>query len=325
MSKFTNSQNIALPLAVWLAHDTYKGIKAPNAISATSLMKPLKETILAARLENGGGDVDIATRKASAKGTAYHNAIEAAWKSEDLPQILESLSVPKRVRENIRINPKEHDPDVLNIYLEKRSERQLGNWMINGMYDLVFDGEVHDYKSTGTYGYVKGNKVDDYILQGSIYRWLNPEIITADTITIHYIFTDWSKLESIKKKEYPQSDMISKQYRLLGLSETQAWINSRLAILSGFATLPEEELPPCTDKELWRGPPTFKYYKNPNSTNRSTANFTDQNKAFNRLAEDGHVGIVKVVHDTPKRCNFCTALAGCEQARSYINQGILKI
>ena len=40
--KYTNKDNISLPLAVWLMHDSYDYDKRENVISATSLLKPTR-------------------------------------------------------------------------------------------------------------------------------------------------------------------------------------------------------------------------------------------------------------------------------------------
>ena len=58
---------------------------------------------------------------------------------------------------------------------------------------FVAEGKVQDFKSTSVYTYLNQTNKDKYILQGSIYRWLNEDTITRDTMDIHFIFTDWNK------------------------------------------------------------------------------------------------------------------------------------
>ena len=60
--------------------------------------------------------------------------------------------------------------------------------IVSGKYDLVLDGQLSDYKSTSVWTYIYGSKVEDYIKQGSIYKWLSPDKITSDYININYIF-----------------------------------------------------------------------------------------------------------------------------------------
>ena len=44
--EYTNKNDISLPLAVFLMYDKYKYDERPNAISATGLIKPLRQLIL---------------------------------------------------------------------------------------------------------------------------------------------------------------------------------------------------------------------------------------------------------------------------------------
>ena len=48
---YSNLTNLPLPIAAWLAHDTYDRVVA--GISATTLMKPTRQIILSKRLPAG--------------------------------------------------------------------------------------------------------------------------------------------------------------------------------------------------------------------------------------------------------------------------------
>ncbi len=84
-------------------------------------------------------------------------------------------------------------------------------------------------------------------------------------------------------------------------------------------------MPPCSDDDLWRKDPVFKYYKNPNSTARSTKNFDTFAEAHARLAEDGFVGKVVEVKGEVVACKYCNAFAVCKQKDTYIADGSLKL
>jgi len=189
MKKYSNTEKISLSLAVWLAEDTYDHNPDPKHISATGLLKSPKQIILAQRVPTPAPGTavddlileDISNRVSSAMGTALHNGIESAWRN-GFQQCLRDLGYPERVIERIIVNP---EPEQLKensipVYLERRVEKKLGPFIISGKYDIVIDGQLDDYKSTGVYGYMQGNNDEKYRLQGSIYRWLNPEIITYD-------------------------------------------------------------------------------------------------------------------------------------------------
>mgnify|MGYP006050140383 FL=1 len=74
----TNRHNIPLALAVWAVQDNYDFI--PDAISATALLKPLRQLILNKRIEpTERTPVDVSDLLASAFGNALHSATEYAW------------------------------------------------------------------------------------------------------------------------------------------------------------------------------------------------------------------------------------------------------
>ena len=49
MTQFSNNSNITLSMAVWLATDDYD--HNDKVISVTTLLKPIKQTVLAARVD----------------------------------------------------------------------------------------------------------------------------------------------------------------------------------------------------------------------------------------------------------------------------------
>lgn len=326
MSKYTNQTGLPLPIAVWLANDTYD--REAAGLSATTLMKPTRQIILSSRIPVGEGTVDISGLIKSRIGTAIHDAIESAWTNEKLHQTLANLGIPDKVIKRFKINPEviEEGKPVIPMYLEKRSSREVLGQKITGKFDFIADGRVHDFKFTSTFSYTSGNKDEDYILQGSIYRWLNPDIITDDMMSIIFIFGDWSKNRYLSNKEkYPASQIIARDFVLLPEATVQKFVESKVNELIKCTNLKEEELPLCTDKELWRKEDTFKYYKNPSSTGRSTKNFDNYNEAYLQFIKDGSVGRIDTVKGSVQACLYCSAFTLCSQKDDLIEAGELKI
>lgn len=326
MSKYTNQTGLPLPIAVWLANDTYD--REAAGLSATTLMKPTRQIILSSRIPAGEGTVDVSGLIKSRIGTAIHDAIESAWTNEKLHQTLANLGIPDKVIKRFKINPEviEEGKPVIPMYLEKRSSREVLGQKITGKFDFIADGRVHDFKFTSTFSYTSGNKDEDYILQGSIYRWLNPDIITDDMMSIIFIFGDWSKNRYLSNKEkYPASQIIARDFVLLPEATVQKFVESKVNELIKCTNLKEEELPLCTDKELWRKEDTFKYYKNPSSTGRSTKNFDNYNEAYLQFIKDGSVGRIDTVKGSVQACLYCSAFTLCSQKDDLIEAGELKI
>jgi len=102
--------------------------------------------------------------------------------------------------------------------------------------------------------------------------------------------------------------------------ETERWVEQRLWAYDKAKKLPDNELPKCSDEELWIDPPVFKYYSNPEKRERATKNFTSLVDANTYMASKGGKGIVITTQGTPKRCSYCNAREKCKQAKEYFNE-----
>lgn len=319
--KITNNTGISLPLAVWLLSNDYDYIDEENYISATTLMRPIRAVVLANRVPPEQRELDIGDLTAARMGTALHDSIEKAW-LKGAHHKLRLLGHPESVIKRVLINPTEEElaavKDPIPIYLEQREKRKVGKWTVGGKFDMVAEGVVQDNKSTSAFSWLYGSKDDDYILQLSIYKWLNPKKITEDYGIINFIFTDWNKQTAAQNPKYPQKRLESKPLNLLSHEQVDNWVKGRLTALERYWDAPEGELPECTDEELWRSAPKYKYYANPEKTSgRSTKNFEDMVSARRYQAEKGGVGVIITVPGEPKRCGYCPAFTVCSQKDKY--------
>ena len=308
---FTNKSNYPLPIAVWLATDTYDGNSEDKAISATALLKPLKEIVLANQNKKGTKQLDLDNLLPSRMGTAYHSAIEQAWLNEDLHKTLINLGLSEQQAKTVIVNPTSVNNLDYPIYVEKRSSKVINGWTISGKFDLVDNGQVNDIKSTSVYSYMLGSNDENHRLQGSIYRWLNPEIITNEFIRINYIFTDWSKQEARKKHDYPQQRILSKELMLHSIEDTEEYIKNKLDKVDSFLGSDQSILPNCTDSEMWISDTVYKYYSSID-LKRATKVFTTYSEAINYQLSQGK-GFIKTHKGEPKRCNYCSVSHLCKQ------------
>lgn len=324
MPIYTNKHNVPLALAVWLLADNYDYQHRDNYISVTSLMRPIRQLVLSTRVINSDQEVDLAGLASRAMGNALHDSIEKAWVNNH-EKSLKLLGYPDDVINRILVNPTPEQltrtKDPIAIYLEQRSFKKVSKWEVGGKFDMVADGVVHDNKSTTAYAWLKGGKDGDYALQGSLYRWLNPDKILEDFIRINFIFTDWSAADARSNPDYPQAKTLAKEIPLMSIEETQAWVENKLRLIDQFWDAPDAQIPECTDEELWRGPTVHKYYANAAKTDgRSTKNFDNAAEAQKYWKQDkGGVGVVIPIVGEPKRCNYCDAVGHCQQARKYFS------
>lgn len=319
--RITNRHDISLPLAVWLLHDEYDYVNEPNYISATSLLKPVKQLLLARRISRETQEVDLGDLVARAMGNALHDSIEKAWR-RSAPTAMKLLGYPDHITGNIVINPTteeiENNPNIIPVWFEQRSIKEYGGYKIGGKFDTVLEGRLFDNKSTSVWSYLKGNKNEDYALQGSIYRWLNQNLITSDHIYIQFIFTDWQRHEAKRNPDYPQTKVKEHPVPLLSIADTERFISSRLAEIERYRDADESEMPECSDKDLWRSDPQYKYYSDPTKMEgRSSKNFDNMADAQAYMASKGGKGAVKTVPGQVKACEYCPAFEICRQKDRY--------
>ena len=161
-ARFANVSEVPLALAVFLATDHYDHDDDPNTISATTLLKPIRQIVLPSRIPPGEGLVNLADMMNSRMGTAIHDGIEKAWKNNYIGA-MKALGYPQRIIDRIRINPTPErlqdlaadGVETIPIYMEQRLSRQLGKWKITGKFDFIGEGKVQDFKSTSTFTYMK--------------------------------------------------------------------------------------------------------------------------------------------------------------------------
>lgn len=326
MTHYSNVSSVPLSLAVFLATDHYDHNDDPNTISATTLIKPVRQIVLSARVPETEKVVDLTSMVSSRMGTAIHDGIERAWK-EHHATALSALGLPKRVISQIRINPKpeELQDGIIPIYMEQRSSRKVEKYTISGKYDFVGDGRLEDFKSTSVYTAINHTNDEKYSWQGSIYRWLNPKIITQDEMAIQFIFTDWSAAKARADANYPQKRIQQRIIPLKSYQETDAFVLRKIRDIERYWHADEKDIPLCTDGDLWRTAPEFKYYKNPTKMARSTKNFETYQEAHQRFMEDGQVGVVVEKPGKVTACKYCAAFYVCTQKDTLVASGDLEI
>lgn len=327
--KITNNHNIDLPIAVWLLQDGYYSgaDKAPagELISVTSLMKPTRQQILQRQVDASEQTMDIADLAASRMGHSLHEGVERSWTDGDWKGAMRRLHFPQNVIDQIRINP---DPaklkaDEIPIYLEKRGYLEYKDIVLTGQLDFAINGAYRDTKSTSTFSYTSGNKDQDYILQGSLYRLIMPEYIWKDKMRIEFIFTDWAKYRARVDPTYPQARVGHKEFPLMTSVETYEWIDDKLddILQNARHVKNQDKMVRCSDKELWKSEDAFKYYSNPETAKkggRAQKNFENEADAQIHLKERGK-GVVKKVPGEVKACEYCAAFSVCEQRKEYFN------
>jgi hypothetical protein len=330
MRTLSNEQNIPLSLAVYLANDNYDFVE--NTISATGLMRPIRQQVLSRRLPPEHSVTDISVLVQSRTGSSIHDGLEQSWLNGNYKEAMAKLGYAENVISRIQVNPTDLElkPDGIPVYLEQRMFREFMGKTISGKYDFIGEGRLEDLKTTTTFTWVNNSKSEDYRLQGSIYNWLDKALpiprITETFMAIQMVFTDWKAYEAARNPKYPQHRTEQKIIQLLSLSDTETYIRDKINLLDASKQTPEDQLPRCTDKELWRKPAKYKYYKDPLKTARSTKNFDSSADAFDYMQKNGGgQGIVIEVPGEVIACKYCAAFPICTQKDEYLANNSLRL
>jgi hypothetical protein len=315
-------------MAVWLAaNDGYDLKKGNKIVSATTLLKPLKSVVLGERLAQEGnqGIVDIQDLIPSRLGTAVHTAVETSWIT-NWKQALINLGHPERAIESIKFMPNVEDltEDDYPVWMEIRSQKEYMGYTISGKFDIVENWRVADIKSTKVFNWIHGGNDDKYAWQGSIYRWLNQDLIKDDFMDVHFVLTDWSSLKAQTDKSYPPRPLMTRTIPLKTLAETEAFVHSQIRLIDANMDKDQNALPPCSPDEVWQRPTTWAYFKSP-MNKRATKVFDNEAEATKRLYDDGNVGRIDVREGAVKFCSYCPARIICHQAEEYQRRGLLDL
>lgn len=319
----TNDYNVNILVAAWLLSDDYDYVNDPNYYSVTSLMKPTKQVILARRVPADLKVVDVSAFAASRRGAAIHDSIENIWKSGQYRVHLPKMGVPQAVINRIVVNPTSEQLEtvdgIIPVYFEQRLFKQLGKFTLGGKFDVVADGVVEDFKTTSVFKFMKGDTDGKYRRQLSSYRYLGPHLITEPYGRINFLFSDWQGREAKTNVNYPAIPLATTVFELESPEVIEAWAIERMTQLDQLKDAPEEQLPRCTDEELWRSAPVYKYYSDPTKVigGRSTKNFTDPVEAKAFHDSKGGKGVLITVPGEVKACAYCPAFPVCKQREEY--------
>lgn len=323
--KYSQTSGVPLSLAVFLATDHYDHNKDEYTISATTIIKPVRQIVLAARVPEADAFTPLADVMSSRIGTAIHNGIEQAWLT-NYKEAMAAIGIPARAIKCVKVNPTKEeakDPDVIPVYMEQRLSRKVGKWTVTGKFDFVGQGRLEDFKTTTSYVVMK--KINDakFAKQGSIYRWLDPELITNPNMAIQFIILDWAKQEAVRNPEYPQQRFLERILPLAPVQETDHAVRTKLADIEKYWDASEEDIPLCDDETLQRTEPVYKYYASGDTTAaKSSKNFDSKQEAYIWLSEKGK-GAIKEVPGQVTGCRFCNAFPVCTQKDALIASGEL--
>lgn len=294
--QYTNKLNLPQYISDWLQFDSYDYSDDPHTLGATTLMKPIQAYWLTVRHADSF-QIDVSDLVAAKFGTAIHDSIE-------------QISTP-------------------NTSKEQRVQRifSLGDvpYTIAGRYDVLVskDGRwtIRDIKTTSVWAYIFGGKDAEYQKQLSIYRWLLSASMAVEQVGyIDFFFTDWQSSKAKQDKDYPQHRILpSYKVDLFSLDETEKYIHSRLSLLAKYEFISDDQLPPCTDDELWTTNEVFAVTRP--SAKKATKLCSTRDEAVQYIKDKRIQASIELRPSKAKRCKYCPCYGLCKQGQDLKKQG----
>lgn len=255
---------------------------AENELSATTLLKGVKEIILTKRHWNELED-DVSNRVWAVWGTAVHALLE-----------------------------KEGEDDVT----EERLSFDVGSYKITGRIDNynMRTGVVTDYKTASVWK-VKFADFEDWKKQGLIYALLlKKNGFKVSKCQFIALLKDHSKTDAERDSSYPQSPVYIYEFDVTEdlLKQIKYFINLRIISIENSERLSDDDILPCSEKERWAQPDKFAVMKEGRKTAVKLFEYLDDAENYADKLGNGHYvehrkGISRKCRDyciCNKFCNF---------------------
>lgn len=227
--KITNKFNLPETFVQALKNDDYDLDPQPHRYSATQLINPYQITILTKRYE-GQIEQDVSDMLWMLYGKGVHYILERG-----------------------------EDKDALQ---EERLDVELLERTISGKSDIYKDGKVSDYKFTSVWSIVYGSRILDWERQLNIYAYLFREHgFEVTDLEVVAMFRDWSRTKAENDSSYPSTPVEVVKLKLWSKEEQRAYIEQRIAGLRHNEEMPDDQLAPCTEEEVWAKPTTYAVMK----------------------------------------------------------------
>ena len=282
--QITNRFNLPGPIVKAVVNDPYT--KGGADYSATELIAPVQQTILKHRYYSQLSE-DVADRIWSLLGQCAHTVLERA--------------------------------DVKNALQEERIFADMMGKQISGAADLYHNETISDYKVTTVWTAIKGNRRAEWTAQLNILAYLFGTLgFEVKALQVVAIYRDWSATEAARYADRypPKAECLSME---LWTKDTQMkFICERLMALIEAEDKTDDELPICSDEEMWAKADQWAVKKI--GAQRSTKNCDSKEEAETVLASqkkpaDYEIQLRSGEHT---RCDkYCISSTFCSQHQAF--------
>ena len=145
-------------------------------------------------------------------------------------------------------------PEWRNRFLvESKFWERVEGRKITGKLDCydALTKTLYDFKVTSTFKAIFGDYTD-WEIQLNAYAWfLKMNNFEVERIHIVCIHPAWNKFEMMRDPKYPRKQIHEIPLRVWPFEEQEEFIKARVRAMRDSETAPDDELPECTDKDMW--------------------------------------------------------------------------
>ena len=193
---------------------------------------------------------------------------------------------------------------------EERLYKEVLGEVFSGQYDLIEGNTLYDYKVTSVWSVLKDHKFE-WEAQANLNRLLLHEHGTEiDNLEIVCILRDWQKTKAKIDKAYPQTQIKRVKLPVWSLERADNYLIDKITELQSHENTPDNELPTCTQAEMWQDDTTYAVMKK--GAKRASKLFQMPLEATIYAKQIG--GYVEERESIPKRClDYCSVNKFCNQ------------
>ncbi len=200
-----------------------------------------------------------------------------------------------------------------NLDAEKYTKVHIDGINVAWKPDLVHDGRITDYKVTSVWSFMLGEK-EEWVNQLNCYAALERKFKNNPirSLVIECILRDWRRGEIFKYDTYPKIPWHTIELNVKDTSDALDYLYSRIHLHRDCVGKQFEELPICTEKEMWEKPPKFAVLKDgANRAMRVFDNGPDAEKFLLDKKLDSRYNIVRRPGERVKCQYFCVVRSVC--------------
>ena len=125
--------------------------------------------------------------------------------------------------------------------------------IITGRFDILYDEKhIYDIKTAKTWKVIYDPGMKEWHEQQNIYaHLLRARGCDVHSINIVALYLDWNKSAAFRQDKYPPHPVVEYKLNLWDDAVTRSFLEGKVTGMKEHETTPDDELPECTDDEMW--------------------------------------------------------------------------